>query len=253
MHKHFLLAILVVSSSLAAHAHDYAKLSATDQGRFYVNAIESDRLYPVSRQSFNQLHAYYKDMKLKNPWEDKSRILNDPGFYSSVKSFTGEVCAMLWRYENRKPHKVRAGKAESKVELNKTQLETTPFYDRNSPWYSERYAVTYPGRQNTYLHFLPPGNQFAPDQLGFAIHQTGALFGYGRGRGRHLVFSMQSFFLPVKKGEISTEGTLIERDIALISPIYIPMSIGELGDIKTEARAFRQCQNQAQFILPLWQ
>ncbi|MGL6312830.1 hypothetical protein [Vibrio sp. WXL103] len=253
MHKRSLLAILVVSFSLAAHAHDYAKLSATGPGQFYVNAIESDRLYPVSRQSFNQLHAYYKDMKLKNPWEDKSRILNDSLFYSSVKSFSGEVCAMLWRYDNHKPHKVRAGGAEIKVELNKTQLETTPFYDRNSPWYSKRYAVTYAGRQNAYLHFLPPGKQFEPDQLGFAIHQTGAFFGYGRGRGRHLVFSMQTYFLAVKDGDIVSDGTLIERDIALISPIYIPMSIGELGSLKTEKQAFEQCQKQAQFILPLWQ
>ncbi|QIA65034.1 hypothetical protein GT360_15845 [Vibrio astriarenae] len=247
--KQSTLLVLTCLISAFSHAHEYEYLTATPRGQWYVNAIESDRLFPVSQQSINQLYDYYVDMKLKSPWESKDRILKDPNFYSSIRSFSGETCGLLWRYTHNKPAKYRVNGIEEKPQLNVTRKETTPFFDQNCPWYEERYGITFKGKQNAYYHFLAAGKNFNSQDFGFAIHKSGASFGYGRGKRKHLVFSMQTYFLGVVDGQIASD-TLIERDIALISPIYIPMTIQDISRINSEADAYRQCSDQAKFILP---
>ncbi|MCQ1061340.1 hypothetical protein LRP52_48740 [Photobacterium sp. ZSDE20] len=244
--------IVSLTTSAFCYSHDYEKLNSTQGGKVYVSAIEQGRLYPVSPMSFNQLYEYYKDMKLKNKLEDKSRILNDKLFYSSIKDFSGEACAMLWRYENNKPHKFRAGGEDIQVQLNRTKIESTPFFDRLSPWYEKPYSITYQNKRNAYYHFFPSGNSFSPKHLGYAIHRSSALFGQGKGKKNDLVFSIQTYFLSVKDNNIQDTGTLIERDIALISPIYVPFTIGEIGRFSSEQHAVLECKSNAKFILPLW-
>ncbi|MDD1830174.1 hypothetical protein LRP52_49505 [Photobacterium sp. ZSDE20] len=244
--------IISLIVSTYCYSHDYEKLNSTQGGKLYVSAIEQGRLYPVTSESFNQLYEYYKDMKLKNKLEDKTRILDDKLFYSSIKEFSGEVCAILWRYGNNKPHKVRSGGEDIQVELNRTRVESTPFFDKSSPWYEKPYSITYQNKRNAYYHFLAAGNAFSPKHLGYAIHRSSALFGQGKGRKNDLVFSIQTYFLSVKDNNIQNTGTLIERDIALISPIYVPFTIGEIGRFSSEQDAVLRCKSNAMFILPLW-
>jgi hypothetical protein len=242
------LALTLVTSSVMAHS--YPKLSNVSNASAYTDAVGSNKMYNISSSSKGLLRDYYSDMRFKSEWESKDRILNDRMFYTSVGQFSGEVCALIWRYENNKPAKSRYDVNGNRDKLN--NKEKTPFFDSQSPWLKENFAVTYTGRQNAYKHFAAAGETYGMNHIGYPIHRLGAVFGSGgQGRSNDLIISMQTYFLDVDDGDINTDnGTLLKGDSALLTMIMLPGTINEIGNQKSEANAYNWCRKNSKFIIP---
>jgi len=95
------------------------------------------------------------------------------------------------------------------------------------------------------------GKKFKGKHVGFPVHRIGFFFGRtGIGLDRHsLVFSLNTHFIG-SKNEVLDVTTLLQGDLALLTLITVPFSIGDIKRIESERDAFRQCYNSSYFILP---
>ncbi|HGS5165018.1 TPA: hypothetical protein ACMDUA_002267 [Vibrio harveyi] len=250
--RHFSECDLSISFfSFSVFCHEYPKLSDASAAFAYHEAIERSHVYPVSKDAKNILWLYYKDMKFKNEWLDKDRILNEDGFYHAIRSFSGENCGLLWRYENGKPQKRVVGGVDADYQLNTSKMEAVPFSSVRSPWYNSKYTIKYPTPNTTYSMFYMEGKRFEGNHVGFPVHRVGFFFGRsGVGLDRNsLVFSPNTHFIGSTDGVLDST-TLLQGDIALLTLIAVPFSIGEVKAMTSERDAFEQCYSSSYFILP---
>lgn len=252
--RHFIEYGISISLSLFSFSvccHEYPKLSETSNATAYHQAIEHSHVYSVSKDTKNILWLYYKDMKFKNEWLDKDRILNEDGFYQAIRSFSGETCGLLWRYENGKPQKRVVGGFDVDHQLNTGKREAVPFSSIHSPWYDSKYTVKYQTPKTTYSMFYMEGKRFEGKHIGFPVHRVGFFFG-GSGIDldrNSLVFSLNTHFIGSKDGVLEST-TLLQGDLALLTLIAVPFSIGDIKRMTSELRAFEQCYDSSYFILP---
>ncbi|WP_418641494.1 hypothetical protein ACNUDM_08400 [Vibrio chaetopteri] len=248
--KRALLTLSLACLPLITSAHSYPELSKTRKAGAYTGAIERDHVYRVNDEVRHLLYGYYRDMTFNNPNEDKYRILDDFTFYDSVRAFSGEICAMIWRHANRMPERYREGNIEAEPILNTTKLEQTPFFAPASPWYSQDYAITYRGDLNAYRHFVSAGNKYDEYHIGYPLHRVGTLFGqYAQGKKEYMVVSLQTDFLGVVDGNISRE-KLLSSDKALLTMVMLPFSYNDIASMIVERKAYLSCKVMAKFIIP---
>ncbi|MEZ9342191.1 hypothetical protein [Vibrio cyclitrophicus] len=236
--------------NFSAFCHEYPKLSEAPNATAYHQTIEHSHVYPVSKHANNILWLYYKDMKLKNEWLDKDQILNENGFYHAIRSFSGEKFGLLWRHENRKSQKQVVGGADIDHQLNTVKRETVPLSSIHSPWHDNKYTVKYPTPNTTYSISYMEGKRFEGKHIAFPVHRVGFFFGRsGLDLDRNsLVFSLNAHFIGSQDGTL--ESTTLQQDnLALLTIIAVPFSIGDLKKMMSEHDASEQCYDSSLLIL----
>ncbi|MDW1977409.1 hypothetical protein [Vibrio sp. Vb1980] len=246
MDQNFKLTILLFLCALKstpAYSHSYPKLTHVSNAQSYINAIVDDSLYSIDVKSSDILRNYYVDMTFKNKFLDKDIILRDFVFYSGLSSFSGEVCSLIWRNLKNKNSKYRVNSEENE------NVETTPFFDYRSQWYSERYSIKYRGDNVYYDIFLSPGKEYSGKSIGYPVHRVGDIFISSSNIRNHLVISVQTKFIAINNGVIDNN-YLLNHNLALLTMIYIPFSYESIGKIQSEKKAHLYCKLKSKIVVP---
>lgn len=175
------LFMFILASSLPAWArHAYPKFYfQVDHIRSFEYAISGNHWYSPSAENRRVIQG----LMALNTTEDQRQLVGDlsrdPNLERGLRHLGGELSCLLYRYlagEGERPLCFDAASSDNR------RTQTTPFFDRNSPYHQEPLELTYPVRASSHLTYrfrmtVPSGSRYDTGNPFYPIHRLG----YGMG------------------------------------------------------------------------
>ncbi|WP_157509001.1 hypothetical protein [Ferrimonas futtsuensis] len=226
--------MLMLATALPAWArHAYPKFYfQVDHIRSFEYAISGNHWYPPTRDNRRVLQGV---MALNTPDDQRQLVRDlsrDPNLERGLRQLGGELTCLVYRYlakEGERPLCFDAASSDSR------RKQTTPFFDRNSPYHKEPLQLTYPERAASYLTYrfrmtVPSGNRYDLDNPFYPLHRLG--YGMGGNNSDALIVTVFLEVLTESESGLWQPVTLSHSQIPLYLHLPSQRAIGKSGSLR---------------------